>query len=381
MTIILDERSPKHDVKSNIPLFPHQQALLYKLIEMELKPRKETFVGVMKDPPGVGKSFPLLAVMLHEKRTYGRTQNLIVIPPNIHEQWLTYIETFSSELTARSLMYYGDITALFYDARALFDYDILITTSSFYSMVTTTVRDIGAWFNRVILDECDSIAFFTTEEIPSQAVWLVSASADLTKDGAYIKHAKGNAIMCEPGFIRGSINLPPPVIEHHPCYNEYVEILQQDVVEDRGALHALDFTRFRFEYLRNERTITTAQGLLSATFRNKSMGLTAAKSALGKLEQGAKVESFVLDELRKNDSKTAYAVDEFIKTKAKVAVLTKELEHIVKLLDGRKCPLCAETFKDDSILSLSFCCRTRCCNACLSQWIDQNNRCPKCPTT
>ena len=361
---IRNRRRSKNNVAADIKLFPHQQALLYKLIEMELKPRDDTFIGVMKDPPGAGKSYPLLAMMLHEKRVYGKTQNLIVIPPNIHAQWLEYIENFSSDLSAKSLMYYGDITALFYDARALLDHDILITTSAFYSMVTSTVRDIGAWFSRVILDEFDSIAFFTKEEIPSQAVWLVSASADLVKDGAYKKHAKNNTIMCDPAFIRRSIDLPAPKLESHPCYNEYVEILQQDVVDDLGALHAVDFTRFRFEFLRNEQTITSAQELLSATFRNKSLALVAAKDAIGKLEDAAKIQS--------------YAVDNFIKTKAQMAVLTKELQNIVALLDGRKCPLCANPFEEGSDRGLTFCCRTKCCKKCLTDWIDKVGRCVKC---
>lgn len=364
MTIVLDDRSPKHDVSGNVKLFPHQQALVHKLIEMEVKPRSQTFIGVLKDPPGSGKSYPILAMILHEKRTYGRTQNLIVIPPNIHEQWLQYIDNFSSELSARSLMYYGDITRLFYDARALFEHDILITTSSFYSMVTSTVRDIGAWFNRVIIDECDSIAFFTKDEIPSQAVWLVSASAELTKDGAYLKHTKSNTIMCDPAFIRRSIDLPPPVMESHPCYNEYVEILQQEIVDDLGALHAADFTRFRFDYLRNEQTVTDARGLLAASFRDKSLALVAAKESIVKLEEGAKIQS--------------YAVDEYIKTKAKLVVLTNELQNITKVLDGRKCPLCADTFTEETARGLPFCCRVRCCEKCLMDWVDKVGRCPKC---
>lgn len=363
MSVVLDERSLRHDVHSNIPLFPHQQALVAKLIEMEVKPRNDTLIGVLQDPPGSGKSYPLLAMILHEKRTCGRTQNLIVIPPNIHEQWLEYIKNFSSELTARSLMYYGDITALFYDARALFDYDILITTSSFYSMVTDTVRDIGAWFNRVILDECDSMSFFTTSAIPSQVVWLVSASADLTKDGAYMEAAHKNMIMCNPSFIKKSIDLEPPRIEHHPCYNEYVEILQQGIIEDLGALHALDYTRFRFEYLRNE-TVTSAKALLAATFRDKSLALRSVQDSIAKLEAAAHIQ--------------AYAVDEFIKTKAKLAILTKELANIVKVLDERKCPLCADPFEKGCQRSVTACCQSVLCLSCLTQWVEQAGRCPTC---
>src|SRR6478609_2854219 len=225
--IVLDTSSPKLDVHAKIRLFPHQQSMVAKMIEMESTPRKNTFIGVLKDPPGSGKSFPLLALMLYEKRQFGRTQNLLVIPHNIHKQWLKYIEDFSDELQAMSLMYHGDITSLFYDARPLFEYDIIITTSTFYDMVTSTVRDIGAFFNRVVLDEIDSIAFFTMAQVPAQSVWLVSASAELTKSGVYMEYAKRNGIVCDPLFIKRSINLPPAIVEHHTCHNEYVDILKK----------------------------------------------------------------------------------------------------------------------------------------------------------
>jgi SNF2 family DNA or RNA helicase len=261
-------------------------------------------------------------------------------------------------------MYYGDITALFYDARALFDYDILITTGSFYSLVTSTVRDIGAWFNRVILDECDSIAFFTSKEIPSQAVWLVSATADLTKEGAYTEHAKKNVVMCKPSFIQKSINLPGPVVKPHVCYNEYVALLQQGIVQNVGALHALDFSVFKFPYLRFEQQIDSAKALLSATFRNKSLELAATKDSMAKLEEAAKVQS--------------YTVDEFIKKKALRSLLTKDLADIIRLLDGRKCALCAERFVVGTPRAETDCCNTSFCQPCVFQWVDQNGKCPVC---
>lgn len=182
-----------------------------------------------------------------------------------------------------------------------------------------------------------------------------------------MEHAKKNMILCDPAFIRRSINLPPPLVEHHPCYNEYVEILQQGVVQDLGALHAADFTRFRFEYLRNEQMVTSAKALLAATFRNKSLALVATQASIAKLEAAAKVQS--------------YAVDEYIKTKAKLTLLTKEIGNIVTLLDGRKCPLCAENFTDKVTRVKTRCCSVRCCQSCITQWVDHDGRCPKCCVT
>jgi SNF2 family DNA or RNA helicase len=365
--VVLDASAPRLDVYSNVQLFPHQQALVHKMIELESSPRKEVLVSTLMDAPGTGKSFPLLAMILHEKRQFGSTQNLLVIPHNIHEQWLEYISRFSSELTARSLMYYGDINALFYDARALFNYDILITTSTFYTMVTDTVQQIGGWFHRVILDEIDSIAFFTKSAIPTQAVWLVSASADLTNQGAYAEVAKKNSIQCDPLFIKRSINLPPPIVEHHYCYNEYVPILQRgNLVQEMKAVYANDFTVFKFDYLRNE-SIDDARSLLSATFRNFSLAYQSTLDSIDTLQKGAQVQVYLQESLSNQIAKRDQ--------------LNIDLGNIMTLLSKRKCPICCDNLVEKSRVSTR-CCSSIFCSDCMDAWIgkSQSPRCPRCCT-
>lgn len=373
--IVLDASSPKLDVHSNIRLFPHQQALVAKMIEMETAPRKETFIGVLKDPPGSGKSFPLLALMLYEKRQFGRTQNLLVIPHNIHQQWLKYIADFSNELNATSLMYYGDVTALFYDARPLMEYDILITTSTFYDMVTSTISSIGVWFNRVVMDEIDSIAFFTMARVPSQSVWLVSASAELTKSGAYMEHARKNGIVCDPVFIKRSINLPPPLIEHHTCYNPYVDILQKDIL-GKGkmkSVHAVDFSPFRFEYLRNENMISNPKQLLSATFSDHCLALHSTVDSIKTLEKGAKYQTYLPEMLGK--------------TVAKKAQLEKVIGNILTAVGRSRCPMCCDCYAETVLVGTdrkqkervsTKCCSLLCHKECMEKWLQKTPRCPRC---
>ena len=381
--VVLDVNSPKIDVYSNIRMFPHQQALTGKMIEMETK-RKGPLVGVLKDPPGSGKSFPLLALMLYEKRQCGKTQNLLVIPHNIHKQWLKYIADFSDELQAMSLMYYGDITSLFYDARALFEYDILITTSTFYPMIASTVRDIGAFFNRVVLDEIDSISFFTDVAIPSQVVWLVSASAEMTKSGVYAEYAKKNGITCDPLFIKRSINLPPPLTEHHTCFNEHVKILQQNILDETQlkAVYAVDFTIFKFHYLRNEDAINDAKHLLSAKFRDDALALHSTIDSLASLEKGAKYQTYL---------------PQFLAQKVEMKDrLQAVVEKILALTGRQKCAMCLEDFaskhvrkeqtESGSIATLvterkrGKCshCKTLFCLHCWDTWCKRTPRCPKC---
>jgi SNF2 family DNA or RNA helicase len=370
--IILDTSSPKMDVHSNIRLFPHQQALVAKMIEMESSRHKETLIGVLKDPPGSGKSFALLALMLYEKRQFGRTQNLLVIPHNIHKQWLKYIEDFSNELNATSLMYYGDVTSLFYDSRILFEYDIIITTSTFYDMITSTVTSIGAWFSRVIFDEIDSISFFTKAQIPSQSVWLVSASAELTKSGVYMEYAKRNGIICDPLFIKRSINLPPTIIEHHNCHNEYVDILQTGDILDKEkmkSVHAVDFSPFKFEYLPNEDAISNPKQLLSALFRDNCLALHSTIDLIKTLEKGATYQS--------------YLPEIFGKKINKKNALEKSIAKILSVLARSKCAICCDDYLPPSTVVPRLRAVTKCCGTlfhkdCIISWLKKIPRCPKC---
>lgn len=360
---MLEQSSPKLDVHSNIRLFPHQQAIVHKLIEMEQKPRKKTFVGVLRDPPGSGKSFPLLAMILHEKRMFKKTQNLLVIPHNIHEQWLKYIKEFSSELNAISLMNFGQITSLNFEAGLLFEFDIFITTSTFYPMIASTLKDLQTEMNRVILDEIDSISFFTSSEIPSKSVWLVSASAQLTKDGFYAEHAQKNAIMCDPLFIKRSINLQPPIVTPHACGNEFVQILQQDVVKDIKAVYANDFTKFKFTYLRNE-YITNPKELLSAIFRDKCIALLSTIESIVLLERGIKYQTYLNDPYTKKVNKRE-------KLKA-------DITNIINLTVRRKCPFCCDNFAEKKSRVRTPCCTTTICRECMVDWLLKIQKCPRC---
>lgn len=376
--VILDEQSPKLDVHSKIRLFPHQQALTAKMIEMETTPRKGTFVGVLTDPPGSGKSYSLLALILYEKKQFGKTQNLLVIPHNIHKQWIEYIKNFSDELQVKSLMYHGDITALFYDARVLSQYDILITTSTFYDMVTSTTRDIGVCFNRVIMDEIDSISFFTMTKIASQSVWLVSATADLTTSGAYLEYTKRNGIRCDPSFIKRSINLPPPSVTYHSCFNEYVDIMKNVLnSQEMKSVYAIDFTMFKFNYLRNEDAISTPKKLLSAKFRDDCLHLHSTIDALKLLELGAEYQTYlpqVVARQIEQKEKLQASVNKIIENVGKTycaMCCDRFLSPVMTVVDGQE-------HNVDRPIGKTKCCRHSFCFSCLHKWIEKTPRCPTC---
>lgn len=369
----LDEQSPRLDVGAQVRLFPHQQAIAHKILEMESRPSENTFIGVLNDPVGTGKSFPLLAAILHAKRVVGESSTLLVIPPNIHEQWLEYIARFSSELTVQSLMYYGDVTALYYDARALTSFDILITTSTFYSMITTTATQIDHWFHRVIIDEIDSMSFFTDCAVPAQSVWLVSASAEKTNSGVYVEHAKKNSIKCDPLFIRRSVNLPPPVVEHHHCVDKYVDLIQ-GIVPDMTPVYGFDYSMIRFDYLDNTR-VKTSKELFSCVYKNLAVEHSSLTESLNKLQKDVKWNAGITSELTRK--------------KTKRDLVAGKLKTLVGRCDRKICPLCGVVFPrwnssapahDTLKKSETGCCYTVFCEGCIADWLGKDGEKGRCPT-
>lgn len=370
-TVLLNETSEQRNVDSNIQLFPHQKAILQAMINREMAPRNETLVAILGDTPGSGKSYPVLGLILLEKLMFKKTQNLFVVPASLHQQWIDYIHKFSSELTVQSLMYYSDVTDLFHDARVLSSYDILITTPFFYRMIAETMRDIKAYFCRVIIDEVDSISFFTEVKMPALTIWLISATTDLTeKSCAYSKYLKPeNVIKCENAFVQKSIRIPAPKVEIHNCSNEYIEILQSldfcgssspefGLTQNKATLYALDFPEFRFKFFTKQ--INTAKDLLSNVFIDHAYELKTLYSSI-EFSSRRGVDNQIrekmlhgvgekLGKLPDGETVTYSRIKGLGEKSKRFEEVKNELIKISSLVKNKYCPLCAETIVSGCVL-------------------------------
>ena len=274
---ILTEDSKQVDVKNvKIKLFPHQKAILFKMIQFEkISERNDDFnIFTLKDNAGAGKSYPILALVLHEKRLYGKTQNLFVVPGNIHRQWIDYINNFTSELTVKSLTNYGDVTALYHSTSILREADILITTSVFYNALVQSVDHINFTFNRVILDEIDSMSFFTQIKIPSRKIWLVSATADLMSSENVYNKVSQFSIKCNQNFIEKSINLPVYHYHRYNCVNQNLHLLNGLISQaELEQVNALSYKNFTFNFT-NVTNIGSVKELVQAIFKDNYNEMT-----------------------------------------------------------------------------------------------------------
>ena len=142
MITLLNKDSPKidHLEDINITLKDHQLAIIKKCIIIEEV--NICGLGIMSDKPGTGKTYAILGYIYNSKKK----RNIIIVPQNIIQQWCDSIHKFSNgKLKYKKLTEYNDILEL-YNINAndnanieLFDYDILITTSLYYNVISTTI--------------------------------------------------------------------------------------------------------------------------------------------------------------------------------------------------------------------------------------------------
>lgn len=244
-----------------LPLREHQKAMLYKclVIEKESKNKKFPF-GVISEPAGAGKTAVIISVILSDKIIYGKTQNLIVVPQNIHSQWINEFKKFSGDnLKVKSFTEYSDISGLFTNTKIITKYDVLITTTLYYELIYNILAQNNIGLKRIIFDEIDtsnkiidkmisknktSSDSLKTSETPMfknqgksefncEMTWFVSASFNniLKNGGFYFMDNYVTAddlnkctCLCEPKFLVASnFQLPPPETKTYICNDKILD--------------------------------------------------------------------------------------------------------------------------------------------------------------
>jgi hypothetical protein len=264
-------------------LKPHQEALLYKGLELdEQMARSNLPFGVLSDKPGSGKTFVVLALIYYAKKLFKSTgPNIIVVPHNIYNQWVDSIDNFLGKiLTYKCLLEYNEITALFTNTELLYKYDIIITTPLNYGVFASTVNGIGSQVRRVFFDEADTMKNLLVDAINAKFTWFISASIQRVFDSQTLKAKIGiydlylpdllkNECYCKNSFIDANIKLEKPNTELFICRDFYLDnILVKILDEDKlNAINAHDYTDIRADCdgfaVKNTKDITRQMYLYS----------------------------------------------------------------------------------------------------------------------
>ena len=258
MSYLLSFDSPRAEQPNeiNIKLREHQLAMLHKCSEIENI--EHNIFGIMSDKPSTGKTYVILGLIreLASKKNSASnnnnsSSNIIVVPQNIYTQWILSIETFDKNMTYRKLVDYSDIMALYNDTNYLKDVDIIITTSSYYHVIATTLNSLDINIRRVIFDEIDSISNIIKTKINAEFIWFISASFNPSQLGYYTNKILDDdfeniTCKCADEFIDAHLYLEDPLKKYYLCKNIYIDQILPNIVSKKELinLNALDFTLY-----------------------------------------------------------------------------------------------------------------------------------------
>ena len=234
----------EHPKNIDIQLKKHQLAMLERCLSIEKSNNK---FGIMNDKPGTGKTFVILSLIYETIQT--NSTNIIVVPQNIYTQWVENIERFSNSLTYLKLINYENILSLYNDPNSFYNYNIILMTSSYYHILSTTLYSLDIFVDRVFFDEIDSISNLISNEINSKFIWFVSASFNTNLLGCYKLNTDLDNIICkcDNNFIDENILLEEPNINYYHCKNIYIDNILENIVskEELLTLNAMDYSLYK----------------------------------------------------------------------------------------------------------------------------------------
>ena len=288
MDNIITSKSKKMSMRDTpllIKLMPHQRAMVYKMIMLELQIDKNENEGkgkykyaMMSDKPGAGKTFGMLAFLyIMNKMIYPKKKpnvNIIIVPYNICSQWKNSLQSIfgpSGNIIKYSLFTeYSDIMKLYMNTTVLSEYDILLTTSLYFDNIAKTINSLDLKVSRVIFDEADTIANLLSTELSCNMSWFMSASmSSLFKNNETVdignyhlnfRKLKDQDICCDPEFINENIILPPPEKNIIRCENLYRNLLRSITSqENHEKIEAMDYRFIRSEFVRDMNNILESE--------------------------------------------------------------------------------------------------------------------------
>ena len=358
---------------AKIPLKPHQLAMLKRCKDIEAKNKG---LGIMKDPPGSGKTYVILSLILQEieGKDSLKTTNIVVVPQNIYTQWIKAITTFSENIRYSKYIDYADVSSLYFNPS--FDgVNVILTTPLYFNIIQDALDASNVQVNRIIIDEIDSIEFLCKGYLSkktAKTLWLVSASFDrykhflLTTFDDRITDLEGISCQSSADFVATGFPLPPYNQKDILCASSYLDNILYGVLtsSEMQAANAFDYSKIEKKHI----TMVATNEKEALEFLMKDL------MAIIDCEE-RQIEHY--DELLKD------RVDEVIKTARDTS--RKNLEksrHRLKIISDRlnesnMCLICYDEF-DNTPKVVTFCCQNSFCQSCIRMWYVNANKCPYC---
>ncbi len=427
-----------------IQLKPHQLTLLQECINYEnniirIKDKNtlseiaddndeiKTRIGIIGDKVGSGKSYVILSLLLSNNITFTTdiisksfgynnvtfsmkqnkltiNTNLLVIPHNLTNQWINYIEKFSDKITYCVINKKKILEKYIDDENEkdnIMTKKLIVITSTFYNKFASYIDEKNIKFERVIYDEVDNLNIITCRPIDAKFYWLVTASYGnilyprgyskwdgiLRKD---IRYANG---IIASGFIKSvlldiSANVPKSLFK--------VLVIKNNDNFIESSLNLPEMNRIIVK-CKTPSTINILYGLVDHNIIRALNG-NDIKTALEYIRPSQKgsetniinilIEKYTRQlinlDLKMNMTSELLFESEEEKNKEieKIKKKKNELDNKIELIKERiktnnTCGICFEEINEKTITN---CCQNSFCFKCINLWMNQKDICPYCKT-
>ena len=429
----LNEDSPQvlQPSRINLELKQHQKAAVHSMVELETLGyvdayfkyysnkerllRIETQIGILNDRVGSGKTLILTSLMVENPITTIRPYyyasdnyttireidlngqnlndfeyipvNVVVVPKGIHHQWS---ECFDEQVTDFKYVSLLDASERL-NVLGVVDPHIDSNSDEIITILCndTTVQWLftkysGKMFNRIIIDEADTLKFSTLKSARAGFIWLVTGTTNGVpySNKKYIKEIFGKNISWQPDFltirnsdefIQRSMCLPTPNRIVIPCKTPYeVVVLGEHIPKD--VMNMINAGNIDQATRRLNCQMDTADNIYKVISNNYER---AIKNKTIELEAEQK-KNYKSEAKKADHQKLIKKIQKVIDTlKAK----RDSLKRSIYESDGRICPICLTSVENLSGVHMTLldCCGCKYCFTCITTIIDSNgHKCPAC---
>ncbi len=145
--------------------------------------RKYHFGGILADDMGLGKTIQTL-VLLERTRVKGKP-SIVIVPKSLLDNWLSEAGKFAKE--SRAVLVSGNEKEREKIIGDYKNYDILITSYSYFQRDAHKYKEVGAHFNYAVLDEAQYIKNFRSKN--ARVVKEIDADYRLALSGTPLENS------------------------------------------------------------------------------------------------------------------------------------------------------------------------------------------------
>jgi len=404
----LDNLSPKILQPDNvlIELKEHQKTIIHAMLQLEEKgciavPKLlyfssvptdyniSTTVGILGDRVGAGKSLDIITLVslnkspkkrdvIYESSKYISIKeitdtskyidtNLLVVPHKILSQWVNFFN-YAPHLKLYTIAHDSDFNSL----NIIDNHDVILIACTKYEQFETKYSNYK--WNRLIIDEADTIKLPKKIEITTNFLWLVTGtpSGILYANKPYINNIFNKnkvwlldhlTVKNSKEYIDTSIILPTPKRIYIKCLtpnelNVIKELIPKNILEMINAGNTDEAIKL-LNYNENtqDNIIKVLTRNIMQTIDNKNIEIEAEKKK------------------KMLESEKEKKINVIQKSIERLNIRLETIKKKVYELNDEYCPICMDSFTKPVIID---CCKNLFCFECLAMCLGKQSACPFC---